>query len=743
MSTNMPQGASLKPEYQHFVPQFILRNFAHKYKERNGRSKGGKKGDKLFRGQMVVNNVNLTATPICIEETQVKRILGQYDMYQDTSQPVAQQREIESLFGQLESYISTICRKITKAYDDREAQVWLTRDERNAIRKFLFLLKYRNSTFHRRFYHEDVDSYDSNDKGRLWDYMKNHGFKRPVDVWFHNIKTLMKVKMDTQDQWRAELQNQMYPDDARWFMAHCEMMYMAICTPSQRGDEFILTDQSYSVFEGPNNLVKNPETGKFEDAGWVNFHEFAPLSPKLMIVLRSFVLPSPLEDANPEIQEQRQWWRDGVETSFGMSLESSLGDLPICKARNNYTRVSNGRMVYLPGEDGTKHKSHKFCFQFFPIGTEHVNKINLILFDNAYSCTSIVFGSQDSFYNTLEWYLTVECEYGKQITGNDFAAKVRYLESLSALLKTLGSDKQPVWKELPDYEISDYDKMQLTMDFVEKHFDQLIPSLRKAFDESSKTPTGLMSSYRCLGGTSDTFIRDLNQAERMLQLRIKIDVWSNGIPEHIRAQARTWLIEAYMTCPSRRVLFFVKRLRYMLLGRDKTGRLLQEHAKQPNADEPEDIIAKAAHTIMTSEKLNGLMYRTAMNDIEKAKDPSFSPWAKIMPYTTSGEIQLQKAAKFVEFIPGQLKNCGIGKIEKLAQFHEKDAADQKMVQNRNILDLSFLKDDKKAELVTRILVKPAFSRVLSGDVVDSGLLAKFERIMFELAYPTPPIKVKR
>ncbi|KAI1770081.1 hypothetical protein F4818DRAFT_433887 [Hypoxylon cercidicola] len=158
--------SSPKPEYQHFVPQFMVRNFAHKY---NGpkQQKGKKRDDKMYRGELIVNNVNLAADPIRIEETKVKRILGNYDMYRDTSAPTEQQRRMETMFGELESRVSVIFRKITKAFEANEKGLWVSRDERDLLRKFLFLLKYRSASFYQRFYHETEDKYNSNDKERF------------------------------------------------------------------------------------------------------------------------------------------------------------------------------------------------------------------------------------------------------------------------------------------------------------------------------------------------------------------------------------------------------------------------------------------------------------------------------------------------------------------------------------------------------------------------------------------------
>ncbi|KAI1402398.1 hypothetical protein F4819DRAFT_454364 [Hypoxylon fuscum] len=313
-----------EPEYQHFIPQFMLRNFSHQYVG-SKKQKGKKKGNRMYTGEPVVHSVNLKVDPVAIEETKVSRILGQLNMYQDTSQAPAQQRQIETMFSKIESYTSTIFRKISKAFKAGNQGVWVTRDERNTLRKFLFLLKYRGLGFHRRFYHETQDGYEANDKKLLNAYMLEKGFQRPIDVWFHNIKIIIGLEMDPEGQWMKTLPEQMYSHDAMWFINHTQMMYMAICTPSEPRDEFILTGNSYNVFEGPNTFTTDPETGKVEETGWSNLHEFAPLSPRLMIVLRSYILPVPEEDGSQRIKEQREKFRvAAVDNFYGASQESIL-----------------------------------------------------------------------------------------------------------------------------------------------------------------------------------------------------------------------------------------------------------------------------------------------------------------------------------------------------------------------------------------------------------------------------------
>ncbi|CAJ0548438.1 Ff.00g020510.m01.CDS01 [Fusarium sp. VM40] len=101
MATIDPAGDNTS-QYHHFVPQFLLRNFAHNFEpkdctesEASGESREKKKKKqknrhgldsgklKRYPGDKVVNNVNLLQTPYVIDESPVKRILGLTDMYRD------------------------------------------------------------------------------------------------------------------------------------------------------------------------------------------------------------------------------------------------------------------------------------------------------------------------------------------------------------------------------------------------------------------------------------------------------------------------------------------------------------------------------------------------------------------------------------------------------------------------------------------------------------------------------------
>jgi hypothetical protein len=292
--------------------------------------------------------------------------------------------------------------------------------------------------------------------------MAEKGYKRPMDVWLDNLKTIIELRMDPEGRWVEDLPKRMFTDDAIWFISHAQFIYMAICTPSKPDDEFILTDNSYNVFEGPNCFAADEHTGKVEAGAYTPLHEFAPISPKLMIVLRSYIFPVAEEDANAHVKEHRDHFRRmALDMVYDKEVKPLLADLPIEKARNNYTEVLNGCVQLIHGQDGTHKRDHKFCFPLFPIETEHVNVINGILLDNSYTCSNVIYKSVKAFSQTLEWYLTAPCTIRKIVTGDEAGLRLAGLQKLAADSQALGSEKNPVWREedTPIYQV--YDKFRL------------------------------------------------------------------------------------------------------------------------------------------------------------------------------------------------------------------------------------------------------------------------------------------
>jgi hypothetical protein len=218
----------------------------------------------------------------------------------------------------------------------------------------------------------------------------------------------------------------------------------AICTPSSPDEEFILTDNSYNIFEGPNTFVRDGATGLVQPCHHAPLHMFAPVSPKLMIVLRAMTFPNPLEDADKTIKEYRAQVRKVVleDVYHPRMLKGLLNDLPVSKAQNSYSRVVGGRFEWIDdGHSPGKYKHHKFYFTIFPLPSKFVHTINTILFDNASYCSSIVFNETAAFIRTLEWFLTAPNSTAKTVTGYDQVIRGKLFDKLEIVSRSLGSEK--------------------------------------------------------------------------------------------------------------------------------------------------------------------------------------------------------------------------------------------------------------------------------------------------------------
>jgi Protein of unknown function (DUF4238) len=358
-ATIQPEGS----QYHHFIPRFILRHFAHPYKP----VAGSKRHRKVPRkDDPMLYTIDLAANGEVVESP-VAKSFGLTDMYRDL-QHMGNQHDLEKRLAKLECEVGQIIANIRKKHEAGDAQVWMIRKDRDTLRKFLFVMKYRGIRFHRRFQHQTAEEYSADDREVLLKYMAEKGFTRPIDVWFDNIKTILNLKMGPESNWMRELHSKMYPEDAMWAVSHIQDMYMALCTPSNQSDEFLLSENLFNIFEGPHDLWINRQTGLETQGSYTEFHVFAAITPRLTIVLRSNILPNLEEDQDEETKKEREMW---YHTTRAMHTDpsratSTLEDLPVRKANNSYTRVVGGKRQLLPGEDGSHRAHHKVWFPVLP-----------------------------------------------------------------------------------------------------------------------------------------------------------------------------------------------------------------------------------------------------------------------------------------------------------------------------------------------------------------------------------------
>lgn len=168
-------------------------------------------------------------------------------MYKDFTAAEPCQNEIEDELCKLERSASIIFDKILKEYGRSQRDVHLSRKEYYDLRKFLFIMMYRNKTFHTHFT-DSVDEYNLNDRDQMLVYMKAKGFKNPKEVWFSNIRGFLFVDLTKHPkEWKVELEKSVYPPDALWFYKNVEFYFVSTCTPTDVMDEFILTQNAFSI----------------------------------------------------------------------------------------------------------------------------------------------------------------------------------------------------------------------------------------------------------------------------------------------------------------------------------------------------------------------------------------------------------------------------------------------------------------------------------------------------------------
>lgn len=397
-----PQDAE-KSSYHHFIPQFILRNFGYENQSSGGKSNNTKRA----KQRMLAKGIRLTGRNVALVSSKIARTFGVQDLYADAANSTDKEH-IEKLLRDLETDTSDIIKKVRSKQKEGKSLITLKRAEKDVLRKFLFIMKYRRPNV-RDKYACSIEDFDGIDKEALQKYMQQRGFQRPLDVWLNNIKAMLEIKIDAACKWEEELLQKAYPPDASEFIVHTRLFYLSFCSPSDQNDEFLMTENSYGIHEGPKSTISDPNSGRVLVTFQTEYHTFAHIAPNLTMVLRNFLLQSPGDSSSEDIREavKRLQELNISMHDFPERATSFLKDLPVAKARNSYTKMVNGRQVLRRAGSGLK-PNDEFYFRIFHISTDHVDKINMILLDEAWSTSLILFKTKRSARHALEHYLSLD-----------------------------------------------------------------------------------------------------------------------------------------------------------------------------------------------------------------------------------------------------------------------------------------------------------------------------------------------
>lgn len=415
----------------HFIPRFILRKFAPEDQPPAGPARRGKNNKTRKRPDFLVNKIDLERS--VLTQRPVSTEFALVDMYRDPGFD-ENPYHLEKKFSDLERQVSEIIQRAHNRFS-QSLTLELTRIELDRLRKFLFLMKYRNSGMFDRYNHDHIDEYQEDDRERMLCYMESSGFQRPRDVWFDNLRRFLDVKMDSARSWMDTLKTQMYPDDAMMMELHLIWSFIAFCEPAISADEFLLTQNAYCIFEGPSTSRINPITRKVE-SNYTEYHNFAPLSPKLIIVLRSHLLPSQGQDSDG-LRELRKQFAVFTQSQHlhPDKAGSILQDLPIQPCRTIYSAPDITSATSLRA---SFRETDRFQFQCFTLPSRHTTLINNLFLEEAHATSSIVYHSRASLKANIENYFKVDIDGMKAIL-DPLEKRHLYLTTLEKICRDLGS----------------------------------------------------------------------------------------------------------------------------------------------------------------------------------------------------------------------------------------------------------------------------------------------------------------
>jgi hypothetical protein len=206
---------------------------------------------------------------------------------------------------------------------------------------------------------------------------------------------MLDVEMDAAKGWRKTLRARIYSDDAAMFESHLLHSFMAFCQPENPEEEFLLMENAFGIFEGPSSQKINLLTGKTEAIVYTEYQNFAPVSPRLIIILRSIMLPFPGDDCVH--QDLRRRLMDAMRSAH---LEpdkagSILQDLPVRPCATVY----EGPVINSPDSYS---KNDRFNFQCFTLSSAHTKTINNLLLEEVCQTSSIVCNSPISLRASME-----------------------------------------------------------------------------------------------------------------------------------------------------------------------------------------------------------------------------------------------------------------------------------------------------------------------------------------------------
>ncbi|KAG0693445.1 hypothetical protein DFH29DRAFT_839086, partial [Suillus ampliporus] len=273
-------------QYQHFIPRFILRRF------QIGPVRSKAERQKEFRLTGVdpeyVHYYDVATGGL--DTRPIGKVYGVPNLYQDVHN-IENVNELEAKLADLERQAASIIEDLHKALP--QGTFTLNRRSLELLRKFLFIMHYRNVSCASHYFQAD---HPENAQARQWieSFMKSKGIQSAIETWLYILRyyldtshsDIMRDAAELIDEYGEEgLQKMMTESQIPPGLEHYPALayrkqadnYFLSIWEAVEGEEFILTHNGFGLWEGL--------AGGFPD-----LHRIFVVSHRVAIVLRSALL---------------------------------------------------------------------------------------------------------------------------------------------------------------------------------------------------------------------------------------------------------------------------------------------------------------------------------------------------------------------------------------------------------------------------------------------------------------------
>ena len=345
-----------------------------------------------------------------LEPRPLAKVYGDINLYRDDRNP-ENVDHLEEGLSRLENHAARTIRNIHSAIESRQQKILMKRKELEAIRKFIYLMHYRRTSFVSSYFDEDDP-----ENMPLRDYIKNfrrkHNLYKKDDIWLFGLKYMLEVphhkiiatgeaiqdKYGGPEGMLSMLMTRVDPDIEDYHAVDYTMSnesFLGIWEAAE-GEEFVLGANSFGLWEGTTETI-------------AGIHTLFVVSPKVALVLRQGIM-------GPESIDY---------IKANMTVTSNLIDIPMNRATSTYANYVNPPWSNDPSvEEATARALWKyrqtpeaqedtFTFTSTKLTQKQTHALNQVILLHL-SDTGMTFSSPAAMRKTIQYHLQSDIPYARE-----------------------------------------------------------------------------------------------------------------------------------------------------------------------------------------------------------------------------------------------------------------------------------------------------------------------------------------